>query len=94
MTCRVTEGRAVEEGAGVGRAGAQPLAPRSPVLDLAHLARMTLGERALEHEVLALFGRQVDMLPVRMGERGAPPRGRARAYARGLGERYRRLEGR
>ena len=36
------------------------------LLDLAHLARMTLGECALEREVLALFGRQVDMLLVRM----------------------------
>src|SRR5688572_28450461 len=31
-------------------------------IDVEHLARMTLGERSLEREVLALFDRQADML--------------------------------
>ena len=56
-----TDDRAATPDADVGRAE-----PRAPVLDLAHLARMTLGERALEHEVLTLFNRQADMLLVRM----------------------------
>jgi HPt (histidine-containing phosphotransfer) domain-containing protein len=41
---------------------APPLAP----IDLAHLARMTLGEPNLEHEVLGLFDRQAAMLLARM----------------------------
>jgi HPt (histidine-containing phosphotransfer) domain-containing protein len=41
-----------------------------PSIDLAHLFRMTLGDHALEREVLALFDRQIDMLIVRMGEVG------------------------
>jgi HPt (histidine-containing phosphotransfer) domain-containing protein len=35
-------------------------------LDLAHLSRMTLGERSLEREVLDLFDRQADALLARM----------------------------
>jgi HPt (histidine-containing phosphotransfer) domain-containing protein len=38
----------------------------SRVLDLAHLARQTFSDRALEREVLALFEQQVDMLLARM----------------------------
>src|SRR5262245_10587059 len=56
-----TDDRAAAPDADVGRAELP-----APVLDLAHLARMTLGERALEHEVLTLFDRQADMLLVRM----------------------------
>ena len=42
-----------------------------PIIDLAHLARMTMGEKHLEGEVLALFNRQAGMLLGRMT--GAPP---------------------
>jgi HPt (histidine-containing phosphotransfer) domain-containing protein len=35
-----------------------PLAPDDGPLDLAHLARMTLGDAALENEVLAMFAAQ------------------------------------
>jgi len=45
---------------------APPLVPADQPIDLDHLARMTLGERSLEREVLALFGRQADMLLARM----------------------------
>ena len=41
-------------------------------IDLAHLARMTFGERSLEREILALFDRQAGMLLARM--RGEPPK--------------------
>ena len=41
-----------------------------PTIDLTHLSRMTLGDHALEREVLALFDRQIDMLVARMGEVG------------------------
>jgi len=41
-----------------------------PPIDLAHLARMTLGDHALEREVLALFDRQIDLLVARIGEAG------------------------
>lgn len=35
-----------------------PLAPLDNPLDLDHLARMTLGDAELEHEVLAMFAEQ------------------------------------
>src|SRR5262249_30276567 len=56
--------RATQSEAAVDRA--PPLAPSEPVIDLAHLARMTLGERDLEREVLDLFDRQAGMLLSRM----------------------------
>jgi len=56
--------RATQSEAAVDRA--PPLAPSDPVIDLAHLARMTLGERELEREVLDLFDRQAGMLLARM----------------------------
>ena len=37
-------------------------ASAAAAIDLQHLARMTLGDRGLEREVLALFDRQGDML--------------------------------
>ena len=40
-------------------------------IDTKHLSRMTLGERSLEREVLALFDRQADMLLPRI--RGSAP---------------------
>jgi HPt (histidine-containing phosphotransfer) domain-containing protein len=42
-----------------------------PAIDTVHLARMTLGERSLEREVLALFDRQADLLLPRI--RGGVP---------------------
>jgi len=39
-----------------------------PAIDVAHLSRMTLGDHALEREVLALFDRQIEALIARMGE--------------------------
>jgi HPt (histidine-containing phosphotransfer) domain-containing protein len=57
------------------RVSAPPLAPvaesADPAIDLAHLSRMTLGEKSLEAEVLALFDRQAGILLGRM--RQAPP---------------------
>jgi len=47
-------------------AGAPPLAPGEPAIDLVHLSRMTHGERALEREVLDLFDQQAGMLIARM----------------------------
>lgn len=43
-----------------------PLAPGDDAIDLDHLSRMTLGERSLEREVLALFDRQAQILFLRM----------------------------
>jgi HPt (histidine-containing phosphotransfer) domain-containing protein len=37
-----------------------------PAIDLAHLVRMTIGDRSLEREVLGLFDRQAEMLLARM----------------------------
>ena len=49
-------------------ADAPPLAPAGPAaIDRAHLARMTHGERDLEHEVLQLYVTQTDILLARMG---------------------------
>ncbi len=52
---------------------APPLAPTDEALDLAHLSQMTLGERDLEREVLALFELQAALLLSRMtgGQRAA-----------------------
>jgi HPt (histidine-containing phosphotransfer) domain-containing protein len=66
---------------------AQP--QRAAPIDRGHLARMTLGERSLECEVLALFVRQADMLLRRMG-RAEPDVVAAAAHtlngsARGIG---------
>jgi hypothetical protein len=62
---------------------------RASPIDRAHLARITLGERGLECEVLALFARQADMLLQRMG-RAEPEVVAAAAHtlkgsARGIG---------
>jgi len=60
-----------------------------PIIDLAHLARMTMGEKHLQAEVLALFDRQAGMLLARM--QGAPPKAAAAlahtlaGSARGIG---------
>jgi HPt (histidine-containing phosphotransfer) domain-containing protein len=63
--------------------------PPEPGIDFAHLARMTMGEKSLEAEVLALFDRQAGLLLARM--RGAPPAAVAafahtiKGSARGIG---------
>jgi HPt (histidine-containing phosphotransfer) domain-containing protein len=56
---------------GVDVVGAPPIAPVDEPIDLAHLARMTLGDSSLEREVLQLFERQATMLLARM--QGAGP---------------------
>lgn len=48
-------------------------------IDIQHLSRMTLGERSLEREVLALFDRQADMLLPRI-RTGAPALAQAAAH--------------
>jgi len=59
------------------------------IIDRTHLARMTMGEKHLEGEVLALFNRQAGMLLGRM--KGAPPEAAATlartlaGSARGIG---------
>ena len=65
------------------------LAPAGEPIDLDHLSRMTLGERSLEREVLALFDRQADILLERMNS-AAPAGGATLAHtlkgsARGIG---------
>ena len=45
---------------------APSLAPDDRPVDLVHLARTTLGDRALEREVLQLFDRQSGLLIARM----------------------------
>ena len=45
---------------------APSLAPDDRPIDLVHLARTTLGDRALEREVLQLFDRQSGILIARM----------------------------
>jgi HPt (histidine-containing phosphotransfer) domain-containing protein len=47
---------------------AESRSPQHPALDLAHLSRMTLGERDLEREVLCLFAGQAEMLLAHMRE--------------------------
>ena len=55
------------------------LASNGRAIDVEHLARMTLGERSLEREVLALFDRQADMLLPRI-RRGDPAVAAASAH--------------
>ena len=68
---------------------APSLAPDDRPIDLVHLARMTLGDRSLEREVLQLFDRQSALLIARM--RTAAPAGVAtivhtlKGSARGIG---------
>jgi HPt (histidine-containing phosphotransfer) domain-containing protein len=68
---------------------APPLVPADQAIDLEHLARMTLGERTLEREVLTLFDRQAGILLARM--RDAVPAAMAafahtlKGSARGIG---------
>ena len=50
----------------VAQTTAPPLAPDQQAIDLTQLARMTLGERSLEQEVLALFDLQAGILIGRM----------------------------
>jgi hypothetical protein len=45
-----------------------PIAGAEPAIDLVHLARMTLGDRKLELQVLELFDRQAELLLARMQE--------------------------
>jgi len=47
---------------------APPLAPDAQSIDRTHLFRMTLGDHALECEVLRLFDQQAGMLTARMRE--------------------------
>jgi HPt (histidine-containing phosphotransfer) domain-containing protein len=66
-----------------------PPAPVEAAIDLAHLARMTLGEHSLEAEVLTLFDRQAIILLEHMRE-AAPQAVAAFAHtlkgsARGIG---------
>jgi HPt (histidine-containing phosphotransfer) domain-containing protein len=46
--------------------------PVEAAIDRTHLARMTLGERTLEREVLALFERQTEMLLPRIRHADRP----------------------
>jgi HPt (histidine-containing phosphotransfer) domain-containing protein len=45
-----------------------PMAGDEAVIDVAHLGRMTLGDRKLELQVLGLFDRQAELLLARMQE--------------------------
>ncbi len=68
---------------------APSIAPDDRPIDLVHLARTTLGDRALEREVLQLFDRQSSILIARM-RTAAPAAVAALAHtlkgsARGIG---------
>ena len=74
---------------GVDVVGAPPIAPADEAIDLAHLARMTLGDKSLEAEVLGLFERQAGLLLERM-RKAAPSAAGAFAHtlkgsAQGIG---------
>ncbi|HET9904788.1 MAG TPA: Hpt domain-containing protein [Xanthobacteraceae bacterium] len=63
-------------------------APDDPAIDLVHLSRMTLGDRALEREVLHMFLRQAAMLLAGMevrADEAAPLAHRLKGAARGVG---------
>jgi hypothetical protein len=65
-----TSSRHIPEG-DVPDVASPPLVPADQPIDLAHLGRMTLGDRGLESEVLALFDRQTELLLPRV-RAGAP----------------------
>jgi len=65
-TVAVDRAATIDETSAVTPADAPPLAPVEHAIDLHHLARMTLGERKLEREVLNLFDLQAGMLLARM----------------------------
>jgi len=54
-----------ELASGICQRPSPPASIERPI-DLVHLARMTLGERSLEREVLQLFDRQATILMARM----------------------------
>jgi HPt (histidine-containing phosphotransfer) domain-containing protein len=66
-----------------------PIAADEPPIDIAHLTRMTLGDRRLENQILELFDRQAELLLERM--RAVAPAGIATlahtlgGSARGIG---------
>lgn len=65
-----------------------PLAPDGPAIDIDHLARMTLGERDLEREVLTLFAQQsADLLErlEKLPREGASLAHTLKGSARGIG---------
>jgi HPt (histidine-containing phosphotransfer) domain-containing protein len=65
-----------------------PLVPDGPAIDLDHLARMTLGERELEREVLMLFAQQSADLLARLEKlprEGASLAHTLKGSARGIG---------
>ncbi len=66
-----------------------PLVPGDRPIDLVHLSRMTLGDRALEREVLVLFERQIGFLIERIECADAPVAAAAahtlKGSARGIG---------
>jgi HPt (histidine-containing phosphotransfer) domain-containing protein len=71
---------------------ADAAAPRASIerpIDLVHLARMTLGDRGLEREVLQLFDRQASMLVERLRTAApgtvAPVAHTLKGSARGVG---------
>jgi HPt (histidine-containing phosphotransfer) domain-containing protein len=55
-----------------------PLVPEDSAIDVQHLGRMTLGEAALEAEVLALFSAQSRELVIRL--KAIPPDAAALAH--------------
>jgi HPt (histidine-containing phosphotransfer) domain-containing protein len=56
----------------LGAVVSPPLVPGDRPIDLVHLSRMTLGDRALEREVLTLFERQIGFLMERIETAPAP----------------------
>ena len=56
----------IELSTGIVDAAAPSQAAVETPIDVAHLARMTLGDPSLEREVLQLYDRQADMLLTRM----------------------------
>jgi HPt (histidine-containing phosphotransfer) domain-containing protein len=66
-----------------------PLVPGDRPIDLVHLSRMTLGDRALERDVLVLFERQIGLLMERIEFAAAPVAAAAahtlKGSARGIG---------
>jgi HPt (histidine-containing phosphotransfer) domain-containing protein len=66
MSTRRHRAAADDRGIDIAETAVPPLAPGQHAIDLAQLSRMTLGERSLEQEVLALFNLQAGILLARI----------------------------
>src|SRR5690606_39087311 len=81
--------RRMRETVAFERPGGEGAAAGSRPIDLAHLSRQTMGDRALEQEILAMFAQQLSVAGERMASADVTERHRLahtlKGSARGVG---------